>query len=52
MTLNQIIEAILKLAEKDKHPDKVTGIHTVLMRVNMRTGEEMRRIRDDERRKL
>jgi hypothetical protein len=52
MNLKQIIDAILKLAEKEKHPDKVTGIHTVLMQVNMKTGKEMERIRDDERRKF
>jgi hypothetical protein len=49
MNLKQIIDAILKLAEKEKHPDKVTCIHTVLMQVNILTGKEMERIRDDER---
>lgn len=52
MNLEQIIEAILKLADKEKHPDKVSCIHAVLMQVNMKTGEEMKRIRDDERRKF
>lgn len=52
MNLKQIIDAILKLAEKEKHPDKVTCIHTVLMQVNILTGKEMERIRDDERRKF
>lgn len=52
MSLEQIVEAILKLAEKEKNPDKATGIHTVLMQVNMGIGEEMRRIREDERRSL
>lgn len=49
MDLDQIIKTILKLAEKEKHPDKVSCIHAVLMQVNMKTGEEMKRIRDDER---
>lgn len=52
MNLKQIIDAILKLAEKEKHPDKVTCIHTVFMQVNILTGKEMERIRDDERRKF
>lgn len=49
MNLDQIVKAILKLAEKEGHPDKVTCIHSALMQVNIKTGEEMRRIRDDER---
>lgn len=52
MNLDQIIEAILKLAEKEKHPDKVSCIHAVLMQVNMKIGEEMWRIRDDEKNKF
>lgn len=48
MNLDQIIEAILKLAEKEKNTDKVSCIHNVLMQVNILTGEEMKRIRDNE----
>lgn len=46
---NQIVEAILKLAEKEKHPDKVSCIHAILMQVNILTGEEMKKIRENER---
>lgn len=52
MNLDQIIKAILKLSEKEKHPDKVSCIHAVLIQVNMKTGEEMKRIRDDGRKKF
>lgn len=52
MNLDQIIEAILKLAEKEKHPDKVSCIHAVLMQVNMKTGKEMRKIRNDGKNKF
>lgn len=48
--LNKIIDLILQDSENEKHPDKVTCIHTVLMQVNMKTGEEMKKIRDRERR--
>lgn len=48
-SLKQIIDIILQLSEKEQHPDKVTCVHTVLMRVNMKTGEEMLKIREKER---
>lgn len=48
MELDKIIKAILKLAEKEGHPDKVSCIHAVLMQVNIKTGEEMKMIRASE----
>lgn len=50
--LDKIIELILQDTENEKHPDKVACIHTVLMQVNMKTGEEMRKIRDKGRKKI
>ena len=47
-TLNQIIDMMLQLSEKEGHPDKVSCIHAVLMQVNMRIGEEMLKIRESE----
>ena len=48
--LDKIIELILQDAECEEHPDKVSCIHSVLMQVNMKTGEKMKKIRDEERR--
>lgn len=50
--LRQIIGMILQLAEKEQHPDRVSCIHTVLMLVNMKIGEEMLKIREKEGLKL
>lgn len=47
--LNKIISLILDLSNEEKHPDKVTCLHSALMRVNMGVGAEMKRMRDDER---
>lgn len=49
--LDKIIELILQNAENEKHPDKVSCIHAILMQVNMKIGEEMLKIRNKERRK-
>lgn len=49
--LDKIIGLILQGAKKEKHPDKVSCIHAVLMQVNMKTGEEMKKIRSEERKK-
>lgn len=48
-TLNQIIDMILQLSEKETHPDKVSCIHAVLMQVNIAIGEEMLKIRESEK---
>lgn len=45
----EIIKLILRDAEKEQHPDRVSCIHAVLMQVNILVGEEMNRIRDEER---
>lgn len=47
--LDKIVELILQAADKEEHPDKVSCIHSALMQVTMRIGEEMQRIRDEER---
>ncbi len=47
--LDKIISLILELSEKEKHPDKVTCLHSTLMRVNMAVGAKMKRMRDEER---
>lgn len=47
MDLDQIIEAILKLSEKEGHPDKVSCIHAALMQINILIGKEMKRIRKE-----
>lgn len=51
MDLDQIIETILKLSEKEGHPDKVSCIHAVLISVNQMIGREMLKIRNGERNK-
>ena len=48
--LDKIISLILELSEEEEgHPDKVTCLHSTLMRVNMAVGAKMKRMRDDER---
>ncbi len=49
--LKKIVELILQTADSDDngHPDRVSRVHSVLMSVNMLVGEEMMRIRNEER---
>jgi len=47
--INKIVELILQSADKEEHPDKVSRIHGTLMQVSMRIGEEMQRMRNEER---
>lgn len=47
-----IVEKILQLSKKEQHPDRVSCIHAILMQVNMKTGEEVLKIRERERKEL
>lgn len=49
MLNREIIRLILLDAEKEQHPDKVSCIHAALMQVNILVGQEMNRIRNEER---
>lgn len=45
----EIIKLILRDAEKEQHPDRVSCIHAALISVNQAIGKEMLRIRNMER---